>query len=328
MYKCTGCGVALQDVDSQSIGYTKNIENKLCERCFKIKNYNKYTSVTKDNNDYIKILNKISSTDDLVVLVVDLFNISKNIEFIGNIIKNDVLLVLSKRDVLPKSCYDKKFIDYFSDINLNIVNTEIISSKKNMNFDSLYSKINKYKKSKNVYVVGFTNVGKSTMINRIIYNYSDNDCEITTSNIPSTTLDSINIEINETLTLIDTPGIIDEGDISNYIALDELKCIQPNKEIKPITYQIKGNQTILLGNYSYIEASNVNITIYISNLIDVERVYKTKKVLPEMKKHVIHVKECEDIVIQGLGFINISHECDIIIYVRERVSVYTRKELI
>ena len=57
---------------------------------------------------------------------------------------------------------------------LNIKEKIVISSNKNYNFDALYELINKYKKSENVYVVGYTNAGKSTMINKIIYNYSDN----------------------------------------------------------------------------------------------------------------------------------------------------------
>ena len=31
-----------------------------------------------------------------------------------NYINNNILLVLTKRDILPKSCYDEKFKEYFS----------------------------------------------------------------------------------------------------------------------------------------------------------------------------------------------------------------------
>ena len=137
MFKCNGCGVVLQDKDNNELGYTINLDNDLCERCFKIRNYNDYKFVIKDNNDFINILKNINTNNDLVVLVVDLFNINKNIEDVSKYLNNDILLVLTKRDILPKSCYDKKLIEYFNNYNLNIVDTVIISSSKNYNFDSL-----------------------------------------------------------------------------------------------------------------------------------------------------------------------------------------------
>jgi len=209
MYKCEGCGVKLQDINKTALGYSTDISKSLCERCFRIRNYNEYKTVVKDNKDYINIIKEINNTDDLVILVVDLFNISSNLEEISKYINNNILLVLTKRDILPKSCYDEKFKEYFNRFDLNILDTVIISSIKNYNLDELFNKINQYKTSNRVYVVGFTNSGKSTMINKIIYNYSDNNTVITTSNLPSTTIDSIEVKVSDNLILIDTPGLLD-----------------------------------------------------------------------------------------------------------------------
>ena len=55
------------------------------------------------------------------------------------------------------------------------------------------------------------------MINKILYNYSNNNTVITTSNLPSTTIDSIKVKVNEDLTLIDTPGLLDNEDIIEFI---------------------------------------------------------------------------------------------------------------
>ena len=46
---------------------------------------------------------------------------------------------------------------------------------------------------------------------------------ITTSNLPSTTIDSIEVKVNEDLTLIDTPGLVDRGNITNYVDNNMLK---------------------------------------------------------------------------------------------------------
>ena len=168
MSKCIGCGVELQTKDKNALGFTNKIDNNICERCFRIKNYNEYKTITKNPNDYIEKLSSINK-NDLVILVVDLFNISNDIEIISKYIKNKILLVLTKRDILPKSCNEQKFVKYFEKYNLNIIDTLVISSKKNYNLDILMDKINKYKTSNRVYVVGYTNSGKSTLINKIIY---------------------------------------------------------------------------------------------------------------------------------------------------------------
>ena len=114
------------------------------------------------------------------------------------------------------------------------------------------------------------------MINKILYNYSNNDTVITTSNLPSTTIDSIEIKVNDELTLIDTPGLLDNGDIINFIDSNTLKRIIPTKEIKPITYQIKSKQIIFIDNLVRLDIDNNNITIYMSNKLDINRLYKEK----------------------------------------------------
>ena len=328
MSKCIGCGVTLQNQNEASLGYTTNLNNSLCERCFRIRNYNDYKFVMKDNNDYINILKDISTTNDLVVLVVDLFNISNKLNDISKYINNNILLVLSKRDILPKSCYDKKFIEYFDNYNLNIIDRVVISSNKNYNLDDLYNKINFYKTSNKVYVVGFTNSGKSTLINKIIYNYSNLDTKITTSNLPSTTIDSISIKISDDLTLIDTPGLVDEGDISNNVDAKTLKHIIPNKEIKPITYQIKDKQTIFIEDIVRIDLTNTNnMTIYMSNNLDIKRVYKDIDDLKNLKKYELELDSDSDVVIKGLGFIKFTNKDKITLYV-DKASVFVRKNLI
>ena len=327
MSKCIGCGAILQIQDSSSVGYTNSIESDLCERCFRIRNYNEYKYVAKNNDEYILNLKHISKTNDLVVLVVDLFNINKDIEKISNILTNDILLVLTKRDLLPKSCYDKNFLDYFNNYNLNIVDTIIVSSKNNYNFDDLYNKINKYKKSNNVYVVGITNAGKSTMINKILYNYSNIKSIITTSNLPSTTLDLINVKIDDTLTLIDTPGLLNKGDIVNFVDSKMLKKIIPTHEIKPITYQIKNNQTLIIDNIFRLDVEPTNLTLYMSNKLNITRVYKDSDLFKNKNKREFSVNYDEDLVIQGLGFINFKKACVVTIYIDD-VDVYIRKGLI
>lgn len=325
MSKCTGCGIELQNTDKSKLGYTNNIEKSLCERCFRIENYGEYKKVTKANDEYINILKEINKTNDLVVLVLDIFNLTENINIIKENINNDVLLVITKRDILPRSIHDEKLIEYIKKYNLKIKDQVVISSYKNYNFDELYEKINKYKKRNVAYVIGFTNAGKSTMINKLIYNYSDNNTNLTTSIMPSTTLDKIEIKLNDELTIIDTPGLLCEKSFYDILEGKDLKKIIPKKEIKPISYQIKEKQYIAIDKYAIIEAENINVVLFMSNSLDIKRLYKKPET--KLKQQKISVNN-NDIVINGLGFIKCIGKSNINVYTYEEIKVTTRENLI
>ena len=326
MNKCNGCGAILQTTDAAKEGYAISLSHTLCNRCFRIQNYNEYEKVEKTNEEFVPILKRISETNSLVVLVVDILNINKDLKYLTSHLSNDILLVLTKRDVLPYSLNDEKLLSY--DYGINYIDAVMISSNKNYGLDELYEKINYYKKDKKVYVVGYSNVGKSTLINKLIYHYSDLKTTITTSMLPSTTLDMIEVPITDDLILVDTPGIIEDGNIINYVEPNLLKKIICKKEIKPITYQVKQKQVIMIEDIGYIECENVNnFTFYMSNLLKIDRKFKDIK-KQNLKEHIIRVKEHQDIVILGLGFIKKTNQDNLKVYLLDGVDIYTRTSLI
>ena len=150
--KCNGCGVILQTTNSEELGYIKeqNLEKStLCERCFRITNYGEYKRVENKKNDYLNIYKDINNTSDLVLFLVDIFNLNDTIDIVNKYINNDVIIVLTKKDVLPKSVKEgklKKFIKKYN-FNKNIIDVCIVSSSTNYNIDLAYELINKHKKS-------------------------------------------------------------------------------------------------------------------------------------------------------------------------------------
>ena len=163
---------------------------------FKIINYNEYRFTQKNNEYYLNILNQIQKTDDLVLLVTDFLN---TIDLENLNITNPIILVLAKRDIIPRSLDEDKLLNRISS-KLNIIDKIIVGSTNNYNLDLLMNKIEKHQKSKNVYVIGYTSAGKSTLINKIIQNYGEVKTKITTSILPSTTLDLIEVKVNDRLT--------------------------------------------------------------------------------------------------------------------------------
>lgn len=327
--KCTGCGALFQSSNIDLEGYIaeENYEkSSICERCFRINNYGEYKAVVKDNSTFIDILKGIPK-NDLVVLVLDLFNLPSNLDLIKDNISNNILLVLTKRDVLPKVIYEERLLDYVDNYNLNTIDRIVVSSLKNYNFDDLMFKINTIKTSDRVYVIGFTNAGKSTLINKLIYNYDGTKPIITTSMLSSTTLNSIEIKLSEKLTLIDTPGLLEEGSIEGVVSFKMLKNITPKREIKPITYQVKSKQFIIVEDFLKIELANNNITMFLSNTLKIDRYYKDRSV-ENLVNHNIFIDRNEDLVISGLGFIKFTKKENIIVSLPVGVKVYTRKSLV
>lgn len=321
--KCLGCGIDLQTEDIKNEGYVDNIDKEVCERCFKLKNYGQYKEVSLDNNTYKQILSSIPK-DSLVVYLTSLLNI--NIDYIKDF--KNVIIVLTKKDLLPKSVKDYKLINYISNITDNYLDIEIISSIKNYNLDNLLNKIKKYSNNKEVYFVGMTNSGKSTLINKLIKNYSDNEQEITTSIYPSTTLNKIETTIDN-IKVIDTPGLLSSGSILNSLSLKEIKKITPKKEIKPRSYQLKGEGTLVIDNYIRMDYyTDNNITIYIANNINITKMTHNNQKLKNTTKYRFHLNKDKDIVIEDLCFIKFTKECEIDIYTPYNINIYTRDNLI
>lgn len=331
--KCLGCGVVLQSENILQEGYTTNLENDICQRCFRLKNYGEYQIVTKSNEEYLDILRGVGETKDLVLYVTDLLNLEKNISEIRNLLPNKMILVLNKKDALPKSVKEEKLKKYFADMDIHFEDIIVISAFKNLNIDYLLKRVKMLQTTKNVYIVGHTNAGKSTLINKLIQNYSDSDQELTMSPLPSTTLNTVKIEINEHLTIIDTPGLVDNGSILNNCDQKLVKKISPKKEIKPRTYQLKKNQSIVIEDLiriDYVEGDRNSFTVFVSNDIKVKRLLNSgnRKELKDLNKTTYDVKYDEDLVINGLGFVKIVDKGVIDVYIDKNVDVFLRKSLI
>ena len=103
MSKCLGCGIKLQTENQNELGFTTNIENSICERCFRLKNYGEYKVVSLDNQDYQEIINNIP-VSSLIVYVADILSLN-----LSNLpTRKNTLLVLTKYDILPKSTKESK----------------------------------------------------------------------------------------------------------------------------------------------------------------------------------------------------------------------------
>ena len=119
--RCEGCGIKIQTVDPKKPGYIdsevylKNPDNFLCERCFNLKHYNKYSETEIDEKKFYDNIDKISKTNALVVYVVDGFDLEGT--FVDKIKewfpKNKVLMIVNKFDLFLSSKNHQKLKNIF-----------------------------------------------------------------------------------------------------------------------------------------------------------------------------------------------------------------------
>lgn len=103
----------------------------------------------------------------------------------------------------------------------------------------------------------------------------------------------------------------------------ELKKIMPKKEIKPITYQAKEKQYIIVEDYFIMEVEDASFTIYASNSLKVDRKYK----INELYENVYNLNVSNQLVIEGLLYINFKKNANIKIYSKYALNIYERKRL-
>lgn len=333
--KCAGCGALLQMVNKDEIGFTKKINEEgtnYCYRCFRLNNYGEFIKYNRDNETFENIISAIALTDDLIVIVIDIFSIPFDLEKIVNTFSNNkILFVLTKRDLFLVSIKESKIKEYFRSYNCECV---IVSSKNNYNFDLLYDTIYDLKTSDHVYVVGFANSGKSSLINRFINNYGDDKVTLTTSSMPSTTISTYSVKVKDDLYLVDTPGIIDTNNmIDNFDSTKEVKHITPNSMIKPRIFdRLVGKSIVIedLAKVEYLSEHDCNMVVYIGNDVEVSKMNLNTRneVFENHEVTELTINEPSDIVINGLCFIKVKGKCKVRVKHLNGVKVFLRKPLI
>ncbi len=282
--RCAGCGIPLQSEEDKKPGYlpasSLDKEEAICQRCFRIKHYSEASSVTVDQDEFLKLLGGIASTSSLVVHIVDLFDFQGSIisglqRFVGN---NPVLLVVNKIDLLPPVTNWNRLRNWVqkqaSEEGLKVVDVVLCSARRKIGFDRVVEAVNTYRQNKDVYVVGATNVGKSTLINRLISDYSDLKRELTVSRYPGTTLDAVHIPLDDGKSIIDTPGIVYSWRMSEIIPRKDLAALLPDKPLKPLTYQLNEKQSLFFGaltRFDFVEGERQSFTVYLSSGLPVHR---------------------------------------------------------
>ncbi len=285
--RCYSCGAILQDKDPTANGYVTSEkfnsgEDVLCERCAKLRQFSDRSTNYDFNQDYITILEDAVKEDALVVYVLNAFCLTGSfLNNIGKFLPEKVLVIVNKRDVLPKQYSDEYLKAYVTkalekeDINpLEIILTSSNQSDQ-LNLDVVREAITKYREGKSVYVIGAYQVGKSTLVANFLKGYHNKTNKmIQTIPYPNTSLSVVSVPLDEKTYLFDLPGIYNSKSLVSFVEPQLVKYLIPRTEIKPETYVSKKDQSFLLSNFARIditEGERTSFTFYKSNDITIIR---------------------------------------------------------
>ncbi|XP_043529855.1 nitric oxide-associated protein 1 isoform X2 [Frieseomelitta varia] len=189
---CGGCGALLHCRDPAIPGYlpselfssknTDELKLMTCQRCHFLKFYNAALEVKVSIEDYPRLLKVIKSKKCAIILIVDVTDfpccIWPDLKTIMHPF-TPIFLVGNKVDLLPRDCpsflenVKQRLKDAVIDITgvkkENITHVQLASAKTGYGIEQLINKLqNKWQHKGDVYLVGCTNVGKSSLFNTLI----------------------------------------------------------------------------------------------------------------------------------------------------------------
>jgi ribosome biogenesis GTPase YqeH len=315
--KCPGCGALLQCVQENRIGYVtpKKYEQMLpevltldadfqsllsysptaeyqkpaplvCQRCWHMKHYNKVTPIEISIEDFLREISPIKSKQALIIKVVDIFDFDGSMlpnfkAYIGN---NPVILAVNKSDLLPVGASSERVLKWIhGSLKLknirNVVSVHLISSYSGSGIKGLANDIEFHRNGLDAYVMGQSNVGKSSFINKLLDIFGGKSVlkSLTISNIPGTTLSTVGFPIGKTGFMYDTPGIMrpEEG-IHWFLSQEELKKTIPKVQIKPSVLRLDPGTSFFIGGLARIDYISgpplIYFTINVANNLHIHRV--------------------------------------------------------
>lgn len=335
---CLGCGIKKQNTNKNNPGYSRNINNELCDRCYQLKHRNVEFDKLIDENYYYDVVEKVISSFETVILVVDVCNINASInDRLRALIKNKkVFLIANKVDIIPQVIRPVKVLNWLEKVlDLNFIDILLVSTYKKLNIDEIIYSLHE-EKIKEIPIIGMANVGKSSLVNALIKSkYPNEETNIISSPYPGTTLDEIKVEVDG-ITFIDTPGIVNNLNVQNILKKDSLKLVVPKNEYRQRTYQMNVGNSILISSLvelDFVKGERVSCSVFVSDNVNIHR-FKTDKKEEIRSKHlftqflsipnieekdlfdnfkeiILNISKDKMLLIDGLGWVTFNNKKDI-----------------
>jgi ribosome biogenesis GTPase YqeH len=279
-------------------------------------------------------------------------------KWIGN---TPVVIAANKADLLPEFAHRNKVEDWLrqqaQQRGMPLEQIFLVSAETGYGMDRFKAYLEREVHSRTVFMVGRANVGKSTMINRLLSLFdTERRVQLTTSRFPGTTLSTVAIRLEGLpFPLVDTPGILTRQRVTDVVCPECLRQITPREPIRPRIYQLNPGQTVWLGGlcrFDFVTGRRQPFVVYVANSLTVHRT-KTENADPLYQRHrgellsppcsqcpdLLRRLQCRkvelragppvDIVVSGIGWISVrGHACTLSVWTPEGIAPVIRRAII
>lgn len=344
--RCYSCGAVLQSEDPTKEGYVKKetLENAsqnflFCDHCFELERYKNKSNDPEVSEDYLKFIMDAKRKNALIVYVVNLFSFEASFSLQINAILQgmDILVVGNKFDLLPASCTEEDTREYvahrFRASGIKLTRDDVIlgSATTDENAKNILSRIYELRNGRDVYVIGSSLSGKTTLVQSFLRVYSNmSKGTISTHLYPKTKLSVMEIPLSRTASLYDAPGISINNSILFNLDRATLKQIYLTKAVESRKVSLEEGQVLCLGGIGYIQlikGKKTDFKCYFHDHVELKKLsgqrvddkfiqlVLRKRLVPSLPKirsgkdlDVFEITITEsnyrDIGVQGLGWVN------------------------
>jgi ribosome biogenesis GTPase A len=293
-----------------------------CMRCYQLE----HQGTTKgnvlsvsDENFRLLLKQRLRHSGKHVVIIkmVDLFDFDGSfVESFNAVAGRDhtILLAINKLDLFPSpfSPQLNRLREWIkrraNDHGLKVHSYHPISAKSGAGVRALIKKavevseVMEKQGAREIYVVGNTNVGKSSLINQMMSKKlirrsgkfreltEEGTLSMTASKMPGTTLGVVAFPLipHRDGTLYDTPGIVNYTQVGIRLTKEELDAVIPQHQIIPVTYRVKPGQSMLIGGFFELslpeDSKDFFFTAFVSNKVSIH-VTRTPRVQSLLEDH-------------------------------------------
>ncbi|MHB1629124.1 MAG: GTPase, partial [Bacilli bacterium] len=286
---CTGCGAPLQMEREGEKGYIAGDafmrEHPLCQRCYRLKHYGQFSPAGISEDAYRAAVMRVLDKPALVLYAVDLFDFNGSLVrgLTGVLKQHEVIMAANKFDLFPSGVRADRVRHWLSRearrAELDVAQAVVLSAKSGEGVDELRSILAARAKGRPIVVIGMANVGKSSLLNRIMEQHGEHvGHSFMTSHFPGTTLGAVAVKLTGGMTVVDTPGLLGVHRLQDRVCAASLKDIIPEQRLRPRMYQLRQGQTLFLSGLArvdFVRGPGQPFVVYVANQL---RVHRTKLV--------------------------------------------------
>ena len=269
--RCYSCGAILQSEDKDAEGYIKpevlNQEHRVgevyfCDKCYTEQSYSLTPTQPSLEEGYLSMLEDAQASDALIVYVIDAFSFEASfVKEVAETIQGlPILVIANKRDLLPKSVKDETLKIYFahrfraSGIYANPEDVVLTTLSSNSDVLEIAKMIEERRRRHDVYIIGASGAGKTFFLNAYLRSYKNSSSqEISLSNYPGTDLRVMQIPLDNSSMMYDTPGIPTDNSVTSRMDSANLRVAYPSTPVKARLLSFIEKDAVAIGGLAIFE---------------------------------------------------------------------------